>query len=386
MNTSKSIAIPVSVLVASLVSCAVDAAQQKKAEVWTFVSIPDFLNVDTRYPEPEWEDALSYSLKSIKAENPEFVLVAGDQVMGHWDFPAERLDTGEAVEGEAGVRYWASVYYPAWKRRFEAHGLTVYTAIGDHEIGDNPWPLGSRRLRCVPEYKRMFAHHLNMPENGPSHLKGTAFHVRHRNVLMVAVDVFEYGQGGQGGMVSQVTGPQLEWLEATLRENADVDHVVVMGHTPIVGPVRKRSSSGLMLEGGVGSAFWQMMARHKVDLYLCGEVHAITCHFKDGIQQIAHGGLYGYNPQVNYLVCRVHPDRIELELKQIDIVNQGPMKWQVDRNRPSESVTITEEVKRAGYQTVGRVTLVTNGDVNTQTKASGLFQERANPTNKPRQR
>lgn len=386
MKTSKSIAIPVLTLVAFLIASPTVAEQQKGSEAWSFVSIPDFLNVDTLYPEPEWEDALSYTLRSIKAENPEFVLVAGDQVMGHWDFPAERLDTGEAVEGEEGVRFWASVYYPAWRHRLEAHGLPVYTAIGDHEIGDNPWPLGSRRLQCVPEYKRMFAHYMKMPENGPGHLRGTAFHVRHKNVLMVAVDVFEAGQGNQGGIVAQVTGRQLEWLEATLQANADVAHVIVMGHTPIVGPVRKRSSSGLMLERGMDSAFWQMMARYKVDLYLCGEVHAITCHFRDGIQQVAHGGLYGYNPQVNYLLCRVHPDRIELELKQIDIVNHGPMKWQVDHNRPSESVTIKDEVKMTGYQTVGRVNLVTNGDVNTQTNASGLFQERGNPTNKPKPR
>ena len=31
----------------------------------------------------------------------------------------------------------------------------------------------------------------------------------------------------------------------------------------------------------------------KVDLYLCGEVHAITCTQRDGVQQIAHGGLIG---------------------------------------------------------------------------------------------
>ncbi|MCH2115765.1 MAG: metallophosphoesterase [Pirellulales bacterium] len=360
----------------------VNAVEQKEASTWTFVSIPDFLNVDTIYPEPKWEDALSYTLKSIKSENPDFVLVAGDEVMGHWDYPENRLDTGEKVEGEEGVRYWASVYYPAWKKRFEAHGLLVYTAIGDHEIGDNPWPLESRRLRCVPEYKRMFAKYLMMPKNGPDHMKGTAFYVKHKNVLIVSVDVFEEGRSKQGGIAAQVTGEQLEWLDATLKENIDVDHVVVMGHTPIVGPVRMRSSSGLMLENRTASTFWQMMKKHKVELYLCGEVHAITCHFKDGIQQIAHGGLYGYNSQMNYLVCTVHLDRIEMELKEIDIVNSGPAKWQVDLNRPRESVTMTAEVKKAGYRTVGKATLTTSGERNTVTGISGFFDESNNPRKK----
>jgi len=372
----------IATLVALLSVSSVSIAKPQVSGTWTFVSIPDFLNVDTLYPEPKWEDALSYTLKSIKAENPDFVLVAGDEVMGHWDHPEKRLDTGKVVEGEEGVRYWASVYYPAWKKRFKAYGLPVFTAIGDHEMGDNPWPQGGRKLRCAPEYKRMFAKYMKMPKNGPDHMKGTAFYVKHKNVLIVSVDVFEDGKSSQGGISAQVTGKQLDWLDTTLKENTDVDHVIVMGHTPIVGPVRIRSSSGLMLEKGTDSAFWQMMKKHKVDLYLCGEVHAITCHFKEGIQQIAHGGLYGYNPQVNYLLCTVHPDRIELELKQIDIVNSGPKKWQVDHNRPRESVTMTADVKKVGYQTVGKVVLKTSGDTNTQIGISGLFDESNNPKKK----
>jgi hypothetical protein len=280
------------------------------------------------------------------------------------------------VQGEEGVRYWASVYYPAWKTRFKAHGLTYYTALGDHEIGDNPWKLNSRRLRCVPEYKRMFAKYMQMPENGPNHLKGTAFYVKHKNVLIVAVDVFESGKSKEGEIAAQVTGKQLEWLDETLGNNRDVDYVIVMGHAPVVGPVRQRSSSGIMLKQGTDSPFWGMMKKHKADLYLCGEVHAITCHFRDGIQQIAHGGLYGYNPQVNYLVCTVHPERMELKLKMIDIVNSGPKKWQVDRNRPRESVTIKNDVKKTGYRTVGKAVLIRGKEQNKVSDISGFFNEK----------
>ena len=56
----------------------------KSKELWKFVSIPDFLNVDVKYPEPKWDDALDYVLNCVKAENPDFVLVAGDMVMGRW--------------------------------------------------------------------------------------------------------------------------------------------------------------------------------------------------------------------------------------------------------------------------------------------------------------
>ena len=53
-------------------------------ESWRFVSMPDFLNVDTDHPQDGWEDAVSYILQSVKAEKPDFLLVPGDLVMGEW--------------------------------------------------------------------------------------------------------------------------------------------------------------------------------------------------------------------------------------------------------------------------------------------------------------
>ena len=45
----------------------------------------------------------------------------------------------------------------------KVHGLKFYTAIGDHEIGDNDWPT-QKRLEAVKIYKEAFARHLKMPE------------------------------------------------------------------------------------------------------------------------------------------------------------------------------------------------------------------------------
>ena len=132
----------------------------------------------------------------------------------------------------------------------------------------------------------------------------------------------------QGGIAIKVTGDQLKWFEQVLDENPGFEHVVVMGHTPILSPVAKESSSGLMLEGGEQSPLWQALKKHGCDLYLCGEVHAITCTQSDGVLQIAHGGLFGYNPKVNYLVATVYADRIELALKELEIVNSGERLWQ----------------------------------------------------------
>ncbi len=337
----------------------VPAAGVSSVKPWRFVSIPDFVNVDLTYPQPGWEETLNYVLKAIKAENPEFVLVAGDLVMGRWP-------------DKESIKKYAAMYYPAWVKRMEDHGLKFYTAIGDHEIGDNPWR--GDKAALVSTFKKQFQKYLKMPLNGPLRMKGTAFWFIHENALFVSVDVFEKGEGPQGGIVPKVTGEQLEWFEKVLTENSGVEHVIVMGHTPILGPVAKESSSGLMLEGGQQSPLWQTLKKHGADLYLCGEVHAITCTQADDVLQIAHGGLFGYNPKVNYLVATVFADRIELTLKELEIANEGERLWQVGNNRPHEKVSIADEVKEKGFVTVGTATLTTEDGRKVLTQVTGHFQ------------
>ena len=284
--------------------------------------------------------------------------------MGHWY-------TAEEVEE------YAARYYPAWIKRLRHYDLPFYAAIGDHELGDNPWP--DWKAALVPAYKEQFRRYLKMPENGPSHMLGTAFWWRHKNVLFVAVDVFEKAKGKQGGITAQVTGEQLEWFDRVLAENSDADHVVVMGHTPVLGPVRAWSSSRLMLKGGRESDFWQTMKRHGVDLYLCGEVHAMTCIERDGIMQIAHGGLIGYNTRTNYLVAKITDKRLTLELKEIDMVPSGEKLWQPGTNRPLEKVTISDKVRQRGFVPVGRVSIEKGEGKKRFIGAKGYFDPKLEP-------
>lgn len=340
--------------------------QTPDIEHWRFVSMPDFLNVDTDYPQKGWEETLSFVLESVKKENPDFVVVPGDLVMGIWHGEEDK-------PGVEGINHFAARYYPAWKARMKAHGLKYYTAIGDHEIGDNPWAYDGA-LKNVNAYKEEFKNHMNMPLNGPDHMKGTAFYWRHKNVLFISVDVFEEGESSQGKIRVGVTGKQLEWFERVLNENTDVDHIIVMGHSPVLGPVRRWSSSGLMVEEGRESKFWQTMAKYNVILYLCGEVHAITCTERDGIQQIAHGGLFGYNPRVNYLVVDVFPDKLELTLKELDVIPEGDnYLWQPGTNRPLEKINIDPKIQKKGYIPVGKLTIETSSYPFKFKNAKGYF-------------
>lgn len=345
----------ITVLAWLLVAC--QYQDSSKSESWTFVSMPDFLNVDCDYPQEGWEEALSYILKNVKSENPEFLVIAGDLVMGHWDQTVmSKKDTSLWNNSDTIAKY-AKRYYSAWKNRMNHHELPYYTTIGDHEIGDNPWR-DSIKLKAVDFYKKAFSDHLQMPQNGPPDMMGTAFWWRHKNVLFISVDVFEKGKSDQGMIKAGVSGAQLQWLKQVLDQQADVDHRIVLGHSPVLGPVRKWSSSGLMIEEGRQSEFWQTMKDYQVDVYLCGEVHAITCTERDGIMQIAHGGLIGYNTRTNYMVVKVSKDKIDFEIKEIEMQPSGNHLWQTGRNRPLEKVAISESDKKAGFYAVGQATIV----------------------------
>ena len=355
-------------------------AHHHESKNWTFVSLPDWLNNDIRYPEPTWDDALDFTLESVKSEAPDFVLVAGDLVMGRW------------WDGEKHIKHWGKRYYTDWIDRMKAQDLKYYAVVGDHEVGDNPWKPNGRRtkkamgtMKCanisdLPFYEKAFVKHLKMPKNGPKGKEGLTYYFIHNNILFICVDVFEeeHLQEAERGAAT-FTGNQVTWFEDTVRSHPDVNMVVVVGHTPIAGPVRKQNSSGLMLQGGVKSPLWKVMAKHGVSLYLCGEVHAVTCIEKDGIEQISHGSLFGYNEIVHYLVGKVTPEAVHLELKAIKTELSGENLGGTYGNDPREYVSITEENKNRGFITVGTMTIDLSGDQRVFRDKTGIFLETNNP-------
>ncbi len=354
-------------------SCRIIPAHAQQEPSWSFVSIPDFLNVDVGFPEPKWDDAIDFTLASIKGENPEFVLVAGDMVMGRWWRSKEQIE------------YMADIYYTAWKDRMDKFGLKYYVAVGDHELGDNPWlPEGKKPkrgmtwdcapLEFLPYYEEAFVKHFDMPRNGPESKKGMAYFVEHKDVLMVTVDVFDRDLIAGHGQ-ADVSADQIVWLDSLLEAHKSVPFKIVQGHTPVIGPVRKQNSSGIMLKDGRESALWKTMVKHSVDLYLCGEVHAITCLEQDGIMQISHGALFGYTQYANYLAAEVHNNELRLTLKEIPMRLEGRRLPQSAMNEPREYVLIDREDKYRGFRIVGEAVLRKKGNRKIFENKSGYFLE-----------
>lgn len=340
------------------------------AQSFRFLSSPDFLNSDIDYPAPGWDTTLDYVLKCWEAENTDFVLVAGDMVWGRWA-DQQRI---EELSGR---------YYQAWIRRMREHKLKYFVALGDHEIGDDPWP--PQKVKLVPFFKKVFAEHFQMPTNGPEHLKRTAYYFRHHNCLFICVDLFEIHPAQSKNEMTVdtiqigVTGKQLEWLEAVLKNNRDVNHTIVMGHAPVLGPIPPGGpSSRLMVQDGRQSSFWKVMAKYGVDLYLAGEHHVIDCRQADGIVQITHGTALGFFESTNYLMATVEPDSIFLVIKElpVEVMAEGDDSW--DRIKksgvPHRKLNVSRESRKSGFKTVGTMLIDKHGGQRMLKNRKGCFE------------
>lgn len=109
-------------------------------------------------------------------------------------------------------------------------------------------------------------------------------------------------------------------------------------------------------------------------------MHAVTCTQRDGIQQIAHGGLIGRTTKPNYLVVTVHGDRLELNLKEIDLINGKGRLWQKNKSRgPWDTITITAERKKRGFSSIGKVIINKGTGAKKFQTNTGFFIEKNNP-------
>ena len=139
---------------------------------YRFVSFPDFLNQDvgdvTRAPhwqqgDPKgtnsaYEDSLDHVLDDVAAHQPGAFLVAGDLVEGEWGKDETGADPfgphRTTPQRKQALKEAARIYYGDWLRRVTDHGLRAYPAVGDHEIGDDPWkPRGDAQERAWIRFK-----------------------------------------------------------------------------------------------------------------------------------------------------------------------------------------------------------------------------------------
>ena len=76
----------------------------------------------------------------------------------------------------------------------------------------------------------------------------------------------------------------------------------------------------------------------------------------------------------------VKKDRLELTLKEIDLINGKGRLWQQKKSKgPWDTITITEARKKKGFTSIGQVTIGKKGGKKSFESLSGFFDETNNP-------
>jgi hypothetical protein len=372
--------------------------------LWTFVSLPDFLGYDigdlsaltgaVNSTNAFHDQAIDAVLDAVAAEQPDFVLVAGNLVGGNWYSDLDGVGVfgpvGSIAEKEAAIGRAGDVYYPQWLARFAARGIPVHAAVGENDLGRAPWPPTFDKAQLVDELKSVWGEHLTrLPGGLPRYAdrpvgtpyEGTAYAFRHKNMLVVSADVFRFEAGAdlgaQGSVAIDVGADQLAWMNQVFTAAAAdpaIEYLVVQGNVPVIKPVRFQASGNLGLEGGATSPFWQALAAAGVDLYLSGNVHAMSAKRADGVEQVSAGGLLG-SPQarhLSYLVGRVYPDRMELELKWVDVTYNAAnttLLWQTGMERPRAEYALDA----SGFSSAGTMVIDHAGTTPAVRDRTGFF-------------
>ena len=225
---------------------------------FVFVSMPDTFNNDLgdvrdsrhwRRGDPnsvnqEYRQVIRTVFADVAAENPLAVLMAGDAVQGHWG--RDDADTGifgpvrTDRQRTKAMRRAAHQYYGEYVHRFDARGLPLYAAIGDHELGDNPWRAGDS------DWRAWKLHHLRtlrsewaekFTRSGRRfalHPRGTSYdetayakYLVPGELLLITMDVFKKVKRN---VVVQAGKGQLDWMKGVLA--ASQGHRRRLDHRP----------------------------------------------------------------------------------------------------------------------------------------------------------
>ncbi len=313
-------------------------------EGWRFLLLADWHSAE-KYTQneknPDWmAEAVAEDVATVKMLKSnyggELILMPGDSNGGHWDTPKFIQNNFPGVTEEESVLEAGRLCYSGMIDSFRKGGYSkLIMAVGDHEMGDNPWPAGSAVSRCQPQFRESFAKEFNMNPDGGRFLyekpigkaasrplgtpyENTSYAYRHKNVLFITIDAFHQEDpdkviGDEGTVTGTVVDEHLQWLQNVLseaRKDSGIKHIFVQSHLPVIYPVRKVNSSGMLMDDGTGNLFWQALRKYKVDIYFAGEVHANTVTKdpeSDLVQLVSRGNFFN-----NFQALDITDDRIEV--------------------------------------------------------------------------
>ncbi len=311
-------------------------------EPWRFLTLADWHLAEIYVQPDKYPEGIATvadGLKMLKEDyGGELVMLPGDSNVGHWDTKQFIKSFNPKLTPAESILQAGELCYSGMVDAFKEAGYSkLLMAVGDHELGDNPWPPGTAVSECQPQFREAFARVFNMnPDNGqfvydkpigqaPSRPLGTkyettSFAYQYKNVLFVTVDVFHQEDpdktiGLQGSVTGAVTGKHLAWLDRVLseaRKDSSIKHIFVQAHLPVLQPVRRVNSSGMLMDDEMESDFWKTLRKHKVDIYFAGEVHSntVTKDPKSELVQVVTRAKF----MNNFVTVDVTDERIEITL------------------------------------------------------------------------
>lgn len=125
----------------------------------------------------------------------------------------------------------------------------------------------------------------DIPQNGPEGQKGLAYYLRRSNLLYVSLHHPLYP-----GLPKDFRVAHLDWLDRVLRENADCEYKLVVGHYPVHPLNGYPAGNGWAFPEEQRTVIWDILLRNRVDAYLCSHVLAFDVQAHNGLLQITSAG------------------------------------------------------------------------------------------------
>ncbi len=313
-----------------------------------------------------WRGSINHVLGALAAEGGDAYLHTGDMVSGRWGVDHDRPKAGifgptrTVRDKERAVVRAGELYYRqnlSWWRRVGIPTDRAHFGMGDHEYGNTdqdgvPRP---NQLRFVNDHRNVWRRHFIDSRSYPYRLtEGQQRHATYATVLPggVALVTLDPIVKKDRLLLARIGGPQLRWLDATLRDlraRDDIAHIIVQVEIPPLGPNRAFHSGRQTLRNG-GRVF-DLLAEHDVDLVLSAEWHELTMRSNGGARpvQIVHGSQM-YRGRVSYLrIDTVAGGGLVITAKAMTGTTDGTRKmWAPHRLRAPNEVRFRDEPVQVG--------------------------------------
>jgi hypothetical protein len=299
----------------------------------------------------DWVAALDTVWGQIASEHPDAVFATGDMVGGFWGVDRDGTGIFGPVDTlhhkKQAVLNAGHTYEGALEAEVASHGLVMYPAMGDHEMGNfgHNGIIAADRFPAqghgawVRAWTDVFGHR-------PS------YHV----TLPGSVELWTlqpFLKAADGTVRAVIGRAQRRWLAASLDASTARWKIVQSEIPPYASPgFTGFNTSGTRLRNA--GPVYGLLAHHGVDLLLCAEFHDVDALQRLGVPEIIHGGALG-SGRVNYLTIDVYRQALRISLSRMAeaTVDRTERLWMPSQvSRPAGHISVLPGASVTGHMTV----------------------------------